>query len=148
MHNIPRTLIYNIFNLHPKLVSHKSNNSENDESSKDASAAIPEGYHDGVPVHVVVELVVAGEGDHDAPGDTQGEEDLRAGVRPDSDVCQLLPLGREVEGDPVHVAGQRGRSHQQNQQDQVGEQGSHVHSLEKKRHQRYYAITWRGHGGH
>ena len=35
-----------------------------------------------LPEHVVLELVVAGEGDHAAPGDAQREEDLDTGIRP------------------------------------------------------------------
>ena len=35
-----------------------------------------------LPEDIVLELVVAGEGDHAAPGDAQREEDLDTGVRP------------------------------------------------------------------
>ena len=110
-------------------MSHEADDAEDDEAREDAGAAVANGHHDGVPVDVVVELVVGGEGDHHPPGDAQGEEYLGAGVSPDPDVGQPLPLRCEVEGDPVHVAGQGGRPHQQDHQDQVGEQGRHVHRL-------------------
>ena len=35
------------------------------------------------PEDIVLELVVAGQGDHASPGHTKGEKDLNAGVRPD-----------------------------------------------------------------
>ena len=110
-------------------MGHEADDAEDDEAREDAGAAVADGHHDGVPEDVVVELVVGGEGDHHPPGDAQREEDLGAGVGPDPDVCQPLPLGREVEGDPVHVAGQGGGPHQQDHQDQVGEQGRHVDRL-------------------
>ena len=47
------------------------------------------------------------------------------------DLQQLLPLGGEVEGDPVHVAGKGGGPYQQDHQDAVGEQCCEVHQLEK-----------------
>ena len=47
------------------------------------------------------------------------------------DLQQLLPLGGEVEGDPVHVAGKGGGPYQQDHQDAVGEQCCEVHQLNK-----------------
>ena len=47
------------------------------------------------------------------------------------DLQQLLPLGGEVEGDPVHVAGEGGGPYQQDHQDAVGEQCGEVHQLNK-----------------
>ena len=44
-------------------------------------------------------------------------------------VCELVPLRREVEHDAVHVSGQRGGPDQQDHQDQVGEQGGEVDQL-------------------
>ena len=110
-------------------MGHEANDAKDDKPSEDAGAAIPEGDQYGVLVDVVVELVVAGEGDHDAPGDAQGEEDLGTGVCPDPDVGQPVPLRGEVEGDPVQVAGQGGDPHQQDDEDDVREQCSDVHSL-------------------
>lgn len=45
------------------------------------------------PVDVVLELVVAGQGDHAAPGDPEGEKDLDARVGPD-----LQHVGRPLVG--------------------------------------------------
>ena len=123
------TLGDDIFNLHPEFMGHEADDTKDDKSSKYTGATIPEGDHDGVPVDVVVELVVAGEGDHDPPGDPEGEEDLGAGISPDPDVSQPVPLRCEVEGDPIPVSGQCGRPHQQHHQDHVREQGGHVDGL-------------------
>ena len=38
------------------------------------------------PEDIIFKLVVAGQGDHAAPGDAQGEEDLNAGIRPDLEI--------------------------------------------------------------
>ena len=72
-----------LFNRYPKLMSHESNDPKDDKAGKEAGHAVAAADHDGVAKHVVLELVVAGEGDHAAPGDPQGEEDLDAGVGPD-----------------------------------------------------------------
>ena len=64
-------------------MGHEPNDPEDDKASKEAGTAVANTNHDTVPVDVVLELVVAGEGDHAAPGDTEGEEDLDAGVGPD-----------------------------------------------------------------
>ena len=63
-------------------MSHESNDPKDDKAGKEAGHAVAAADHDGVAEHVVLELVVAGEGDHAAPGDAQREEDLDAGVGP------------------------------------------------------------------
>ena len=45
------------------------------------------------------------------------------------DLQQLLPLGCEVEGDAVHVAGEGGSTHQENYEDGVGEKSSEIDKL-------------------
>ena len=45
------------------------------------------------------------------------------------DLQQFLPLGGEVEGDPVHVAGKGGCTHQEDDEDAVGEEGGEVDQL-------------------
>ena len=35
------------------------------------------------PEYIVLELVVAGQGDHPSPSNSQGKEDLDAGISPD-----------------------------------------------------------------
>ena len=122
-------------------MSHEADDAEDDEAREDAGAAVANGHHDGVPVDVVVELVVGGQGDHHPPGHAQREEDLGAGVGPDPDVGQPLPLRGEVEGDPVHVAGQGGGPHQQDQQDEVGEQRRHVHRLHSQGSSRFIHLS-------
>ena len=86
------TLGCHLLHRHPQLVRHEPDDPEDDESGEEAGEAVTAAHHDGVPEHVVLELVVAGEGDHAAPGDPQGEEDLDAGVGPD------LRAGVEQEG--------------------------------------------------
>ena len=63
-------------------MSHEPNDPKDDEAGEEAGHAVTAADHDGVAEHVVLELVVAGEGDHAAPGDAEGEEDLDACVRP------------------------------------------------------------------
>ena len=63
-------------------MSHKPDNPEDDEAGKDAGDAVAAGHHDAVPEHVVGEVVVAGQGDHPAPGHAQREEDLDTRVSP------------------------------------------------------------------
>ena len=59
----------------------------------------------------------------------QGEEDLDTSVRPDVDLKKLFPLGREVEGDAVHVAREGGGADQENDEDGVGEKSGEVDQL-------------------
>ena len=63
-------------------MSHEPNDPEDDKAGKEAGHAVAAADHDGVAEHVVLELVVAGEGDHAAPGDPERKEDLDAGVGP------------------------------------------------------------------
>ena len=63
-------------------MSHESNDPKDDKAGKEARHAVATADHDGVAEHVVLELVVAGKGDHPAPGDSKREEDLNACVRP------------------------------------------------------------------
>ena len=65
-----------------ELVCHVADDPEDDEAGEHAGDAVATGHHDAVPEHVVWEVVVAGQGDHPAPGDAQGEEDLDTRVRP------------------------------------------------------------------
>ena len=63
-------------------MSHEPNEPKDDEAGKEAGHAVAAADHDGVAEYVVLELVVAGQGDHAAPGDAEREEDLDASVRP------------------------------------------------------------------
>ena len=65
-----------------QLVSHVANNPEYDEAGEHAGDAVAYGDDDGVPEHVVVEVVVAGQGDHHAPRDPNREENLCACLSP------------------------------------------------------------------
>ena len=65
-----------------QFISHVANNPEDDEAGEHAGDAVTHGHDDGVPVHVVVEVVVAGQGDHHAPRDANREENLCARLSP------------------------------------------------------------------
>ena len=119
------------FNRDPQFVGHVTNDAKDDKSRKEACDAIAHSHEQGISEDIVVELIVAGEGDHAAPGDAEGEEDLDAGVRPHVDLEQFLPLWSEVESDSVHVSGQGGCTDQKNDEDAVGEEGGEVDQLAK-----------------
>ena len=110
-------------------MSHEPNDAKDDKAGKDTSDTVTNSDHDTVSEDIVAELVVAGQGDHAAPGDAEREEDLDAGVRPHVDLQQLLPLWGEVERDPVHVAGKGGCTDQEDDEDAVGEEGGEVDQL-------------------
>ena len=110
-------------------MSHEPDDPKDDKTGEEAGHAVAAADHDGVAEYVVLELVVAGQGDHAAPGDAEREEDLDAGVRPHVDLQQLLPLWGEVERDPVHVAGKGGGTDQEDDEDAVGEEGGEVDQL-------------------
>ena len=63
-------------------MSHEPDDPKDDKTGEEAGHAVAAADHDGVAEHVVLELVVAGQGDHAAPGDAEREEDLDASVRP------------------------------------------------------------------
>ena len=72
----------NIFDRDAQLVGHVTDDAKDDKSSEEACDAIAHSHEQGISEDVVVELVVAGQGDHAAPGDAEREEDLDASVRP------------------------------------------------------------------
>ena len=125
------TLSGDFFNRDPQFMGHVTNDAKDDKSGKEACDAIAHSHEQGIPEDIVVELIVAGEGDHAAPGDAEGEEDLDAGVRPHVDLEQFLPLWSEVESDSVHVSGQGGCTDQENDEDAVREEGGEVDQLSK-----------------
>ena len=61
-----------------ELVCHVADDPEDDEAGEHAGDAVADGDNDCVPEHVVVEVVVAGQGDHHAPRDANREENLCA----------------------------------------------------------------------
>ena len=84
------TLCRHLFHLHTELMRHVANDAEDDKAGEKAGATVahPDQYR--VPEHVVLKLVVAGQGDHAAPGDAQREEDLDTGIRPNLKHGELL----------------------------------------------------------
>ena len=125
------TLGSNIFNLDAQFVGHVTDDAKDDKSGKEACDAVAHSHKQRISEDIVVELVVAGEGDHAAPGDAEGEEDLDAGISPHIDLEQFLPLWSEVESDPIHVSGKGGCTDEKNDEDAIGEEGGEVDQLAK-----------------
>lgn len=111
-------------------VRHVPQNWEDDESGQEARQTIDAAGEDRVSVAVVVEFVVAREGQQRAETGTQREEDLGGGVYPHFRVVQLVPLGGEVVADAVGGAGESHPSAQQDDQDDVGSYGGYPHRLQ------------------
>ena len=65
---------------------HVSQHGENDEPRHEAGDTVDGAGDDGVLVAVVVELVVAGQGQQGAKAGPEGEEDLSGGGNPDLSV--------------------------------------------------------------
>ena len=63
-------------------MSHEAHDGEDDEASEDAGGAVGEGDEDGVPVAVVGELVVAGEGDQTSETGSKRVENLGGSISP------------------------------------------------------------------
>ena len=82
---------------------------------------------------VVLELIVAGQSDEASPAWSKGEEDLYGGVPPYPRLQQLVETRGEVVQDAVHRARQGESTDQQDEQHQVREGGSQVHSLVNER---------------
>ncbi len=72
----------NVGNREVSLVGHEANDGEDDETGEDAGGAVGEGDEDGVPVAVVGELVVAGEGDQASEAGSKRVENLGGSVSP------------------------------------------------------------------
>ena len=66
-------------------MGHVADDPEDDEPGKDTGHAVTTGHDDGVSEDVVVEVIVAGEGDHNSPGDADGEEYLCTSICPNLD---------------------------------------------------------------
>ena len=87
-----------------------------------------QGWSD-LPVDVVVELVVAGQGGEASPAHGQREEDLGSSVPPHARLSQQLPPGRGVEADAVTAAAHADAANQQHQDGDVGNQHHDVGHL-------------------
>lgn len=88
-------------------------------------------------VHVVVVLVVAAEGDESSQAQTVREENLRHGIDPHVGLAELRQIGRDVELDALHGAGQCDASEQEDGQQDVGEQRGEIHDLAERRNRNY-----------
>ncbi len=113
-------------------MGHEANDGKDDKASKDGRAAVCQCNQNGVPVTVVVELVVAGQGDEAAEGRSQRVEDLRGCVRPHQDGPQRLPLWVDVEVNAFGCPRQSCTSDEQDHQHHVGEEGGEVDHLPRR----------------
>ena len=118
-----------ISNLHTSLLGHESDNRKYDKSCKDGGAAVGQGNEDGIPVAVVGELVVTGEGDEPTKRGAKRVEDLSGGICPHLDGLEGLQLWLDVELNSLGSSVESGTPDQEDEQDKVGEQGSEVHNL-------------------
>ena len=113
-------------------MSHESNDAEDNKTSEHTGHAVAHRHDDGVSVDIVVVVIVAGQGDHHAPGHADAEEYLSARISPDIDIQDPLPLRYNVELNTIEEAWQGGSSDQENEQDDVGKQCSHIDKLRTK----------------
>lgn len=116
------------FALHMR---HVPEDGEDDESGQEAGQAVDAAGDDGVAIAVVVELVVAREGQQGAEAGAQREKDLRGRVDPHLRGLQLLPLRGQVVGDAVRRPRQRDAPEQQDDQHHIRSQGRHPNRLKK-----------------
>ena len=82
-----------------------------------------------------MELVVAGECNKAAAGDTERVEDLDGRRLPDLDVGELAEVRHHVELDALVGAGQHAAPHQQDDENGVRKQSSEVHDLHRRRNE-------------
>jgi len=71
-------------------------NRKYDDAGEDGSSAVDDGHEDGVPVAVVPDGHVGGEGDETAERQTEREEDLSGGVQPHLGVRQSAELENRI----------------------------------------------------
>lgn len=69
-------------NILIQFISHETDKAKDDETSKETGSTIGHSDDDGVSEAVVVELVVAGQGNQSTPAGAERKEDLDGGVRP------------------------------------------------------------------
>ncbi len=90
-----KCFIVHLLNGLVQLVCHEPYEREDDEPRVERGRAVCAGDDDGVAEHVVVELVVGGEGDEAAPAGTEGEEDLDGSVGPHLEIKEKNNLQRK-----------------------------------------------------
>lgn len=108
---------------------HVPQHREDDEPGQEAGETVDGAGEHRVPVAVVVELVVAGEGEQGPESRSQWEEDLRGGVDPHLRVAQLVPLGGEVVADALGGARKGDAADEQDYQDDVRSDGRYPDRL-------------------
>jgi hypothetical protein len=133
----------NILHFNSQFFGHEAKDREDGKSSNKGCHAVPDTDDGGVPEDVVVEPVVAGQGDQ-TTSHGQGEEDLHSCCLPHpeeniaseiTDIFLLLdisksgPLRNQVESNSQGCSIQRDGPDEENDQQQVREGGCHVDHL-------------------
>ena len=75
-----RSTLHNVANFHPLRVSHVAEDGEDDRGGEEAGEGVDRADEEGVPVAVVVELVVAAQGQKSSNADSIRVEDLSASI--------------------------------------------------------------------
>ena len=78
-----------IFHFDSKFMSHEPNDAKDDKPSKDTGDTVTNRDHDTISKDIVAELVVAGQSDHTAPGNTKWEENLDTSICPNLQTTSL-----------------------------------------------------------
>ncbi len=73
----------NFLNGLVQFISHEADKAEDYKASIEAGGAVGTGNDNRIAEDVVVELVVAGQGDESAPAGSKREEDLDSSISPD-----------------------------------------------------------------
>ena len=75
-----RSTLHNVTNFHPLRVSHVAEDGEDDRGGEEAGEGVDRADEEGVPVAVVVELVVAAQGQKSSNANSIRVEDLSASI--------------------------------------------------------------------
>ena len=75
-----RSALHNVANFHPLRVSHVAEDGEDDRGGEEAGEGVDRADEEGVPVAVVVELVVAAQGQKSSNANSIRVEDLSASI--------------------------------------------------------------------
>lgn len=102
-------------------MGHETDYTEDDESSEYTGGAVADSDEDTVAEEIVVESVVAGQGDESAPARGQREKDLHRRIRPDLGLSQAVPLRSQIELDSLGSTRKCETADQQNGQNEVRE---------------------------
>ena len=61
---------------------HEADDTKDDKASEDTGDTVATGHYDSISEDIVVEVIVAGQGDHHTPGHTNWEKYLSTSISP------------------------------------------------------------------